>query len=445
MSELSTLIADWRTSLTEDPALTPDDVDELQSHLEDEIETLRSVGLSDDEAFLIATRRLSADTRLADQFERAHSERAWARLDLPSATEPRSTLWTMVGVAAATALVMLALYGIARADPSGLTFLARNLGTVAFAGVLTYLALVHRPSWRVLLPVVASGAVIATVINLYPPVFGSGLYGSDTVVLVSLHLPVVLWGLVGAVFLRTDGGRSAIDFVRFTGEWIIYAVLLVLAGGAFTGLASVLIIPATGFADLPGWIMAAGFGALVVVAAWLVDAKRRTLENIAPVLATVFTPLLAALALAATVVHVANGLAVTFDRDLLVTFDMLLLAVFAVVVFGLSVRGDATRATITDHLRTIAVLAAVILDTLVLVSMIARVGELGLTANRVAALGLNVILVVSLAVTAWLSLRLAARRTTPHVIQSWQVRTLPVLVVWAALVAIIVPPVFGFP
>lgn len=445
MSDLTTLVARWRARLTGIPALTADDVDELQSHLEDEIDTLRLAGLTEDEAFLIATRRLGADSRLAGQFEEVHSERTWARLDLPTATDPRSSLWIMIGTAASTAAVMLVLYAIARSDPSGVSFLLRNLGTVAFAGVLTYFALVHRPPRRVLGGAAGLGAALVIVTNLYPPGWGAENSWTDTVALIALHLPVALWGAFGIVFLRTDGGRPGIDVVRFTGEWIIYAVLLVLAGGAFTGLASVLLIPVTGFYDLPGWIITAGFGALVVVAAWLVDSKRRTLENLAPVLATVFTPLLAALALAATIVYVVNGLAVTFDRDLLVTFDLLLLAVFAIVIFGLSVRGDSARATVTDHLRTVAVLAAVVLDALVLASMIARVGELGLTANRVAALGLNVILVVSLAVTAWLSARLALGRTTPHVIQGWQVRTLPVLATWAAVVAVVVPPVFGFP
>ena len=58
-----------------------------------------------------------------------------------------------------------------------------------------------------------------------------------------------------------------------------------------------------------------------------------------------------------------------------------------------------------DVIRLVAVIAAIVLDILVLISMFARIGEFGFTANRVAALGINILLLVNLAGTAWLILR----------------------------------------
>lgn len=90
-----------------------------------------------------------------------------------------------------------------------------------------------------------------------------------------------------------------------------------------------------------------------------------------------------------------------------------------------------------DVVRLIAVVAAILLDVLVLVSMLARVGEFGFTANRVAALGLNLILLVNLAGTAWLLLR---RRD----VQAWQTAYLPVLAAWSLLMLLALPPLFAF-
>ncbi len=76
--------------------------------------------------------------------------------------------------------------------------------------------------------------------------------------------------------------------------------------------------------------------------------------------------------------------------------------------------------------------------------MFTRIGEFGFTANRVAALGINILLLVNLAVTAWLILRLVAGRSTAVRLERWQTGYLPVFAAWVALVVLALPPVFGF-
>jgi hypothetical protein len=81
---------------------------------------------------------------------------------------------------------------------------------------------------------------------------------------------------------------------------------------------------------------------------------------------------------------------------------------------------------------------------MVLGSMIARVGDLGFSPNRAAALGLNVVLLVNLTGAAALSARFVARRSTLHRLERWQTGYLPVLALWAAAVVVALPPLFGF-
>jgi hypothetical protein len=81
---------------------------------------------------------------------------------------------------------------------------------------------------------------------------------------------------------------------------------------------------------------------------------------------------------------------------------------------------------------------------MVLVAMIARIGEFGFTPNRTAALGLNVVLLVNLAFTAWLSVRFLTGRGTFLRIERWQTSYLPVFAVWAAAVVVVLPPLFVF-
>ena len=81
---------------------------------------------------------------------------------------------------------------------------------------------------------------------------------------------------------------------------------------------------------------------------------------------------------------------------------------------------------------------------MVLGSMIARIGDVGFSPNRTAALGLNVVLLVNLAGAAFLSLRFVTQRSTLHRLERWQTSYLPVFALWAATVVIILPPLFGF-
>ena len=143
----------------------------------------------------------------------------------------------------------------------------------------------------------------------------------------------------------------------------------------------------------------------MIVAAWLVEAKKSIVENLAPVLTAIFTPLFAVMLVASAVGYLVAGIGRDFDRDLLTVFDVLLLVVLGLVVYGISARRPGAGAGAMDVIRLVAVVAAIVLDVLVLVSMFARVGEFGFTPNRVAALGLNILLLVNLAGTAWLIVR----------------------------------------
>jgi hypothetical protein len=73
-----------------------------------------------------------------------------------------------------------------------------------------------------------------------------------------------------------------------------------------------------------------------------------------------------------------------------------------------------------------------------------RISEFGFTPNRVAALGENLILLVNLAWTAWLYARFVRRRGSFATLEQWQIAYLPVYSLWAALVVVVFPPVFGY-
>jgi hypothetical protein len=282
----------------------------------------------------------------------------------------------------------------------------------------------------------------ALVVNLYP--WGAD---SDTEILVALHLPVVLWFVVAFPYMggTLHSHERRMDFVRFTGEWFIYYVLIALGGGVLMGLTAAILEPAgVDVERIAEWVLPSGAAGAVIVAAWLVESKQRVVENMAPVLTMLFTPLFAVMLVAAAVVYAVTGLGEAFDRELLSAFDALLVVVLALVLYGMSARDPSTSPDWMDGIQLVAVASALVLDVMVLGGMIARIGELGFTPNRTAAVGLNLVLLVNLAGAAWLSARFLTRRSTLHRLERWQTTYLPVFAVWAAAVVVVLPPLFAF-
>lgn len=146
----------------------------------------------------------------------------------------------------------------------------------------------------------------------------------------------------------------------------------------------------------------------------------------------------------ASVAHAVTGLGGTFDRELLGLFDALMVVVLGLVLYGMSARDPAHGPGWMARIQLVAVVAALVLDVMVLGSMAARIGEFGFTTNRTAALGLNLVLLVNLVGTAWLSLRFLTHHGTFHRLERWQTAYLPVFALWATAVVVLLPPTFGF-
>ncbi len=446
MSEI--LLDEWRQAVRRHRAIDDADAEELEAHLRDSIADLEAAGLGPDEAFLIAVRRLGEVDALTAEYAREHGDRLWRQLVLAPPAAERAASWpVMLGFAVATA-VLVQLARLASGVPqTGGSWFVRDLGFFVLPVLAGYFAVLRRMPWRRAAGLAAVVAVLAIAVNAFPYAQGSATDLSATELLVAIHLPVLLWLVVGAAYLGGELRSSdrRMDFLRFTGEWIVYYALIALAGGVLIGLTvGVLSAVAPGSTDVVAtWVVPSGMAGAVVVAAWLVEAKKSIIENIAPVLTAIFTPLFAAMLLVSAAVYAVTALGRDFDRGLLTLFDALLIVVLGLVVYGISARGGRAL-RVMDALRLTAVIAAVLLDVLVLVSMLARVGEFGFTANRVAALGLNLVLLVDLVVTAWILVRMLRRRAPAVRLERWQTGYLTVVAAWLAVVILVLPPVFGF-
>jgi hypothetical protein len=436
-------IDQWRHYLRRRQAIHPVDVAELEDHLREQVAGLVEAGLAPDEAFLVAVKRMGALDSLSSEFAREHSERLWKQLVVVASDATDQPAARTDGImafvfAVATGIAVKIGIELERTD----SFYVRNATLFVLPLLCGYFAWKRRLDPRTV-AILAAGFVAAAVFaNVYPFVAEG-----STEVLTALHLPIALWLGVGIAYA---GGRwhqvaGRMDFIRFSGELLIYYALIALGGGVVTGFMAMIfqVIGVDIEPFMENWFPCLVAGA-VIVAAWLVEAKQSVIENMAPVLTRLFTPIvvLVLLAFLGTLAFTSRGINV--EREALLAFDALLLLVLALFLYSLSARDASAPAGPFDILQVVLLGSALLADTFALWAIGARISEFGFTPNRVAVLGINLILLVNLAWSTVCYLRFLRGRGTFAVLEQWQTSYLPVYAAWAAVVVIVFPVVFGY-
>ncbi|MGH8836032.1 MAG: permease prefix domain 1-containing protein [Actinomycetes bacterium] len=448
--ELEAQFAQWRHYVQHRRELQPSDADELEDHLRGSVDELVGAGLSADEAFLVAVKRMGSLDELSREFAREHSERLWKQLVLTGGTgssvadtRSRQELWVMVicAAGAAASIKVPGLFGM-RFGEDG-SFYGPNFSLFALPWLAAFLAWrrrARRPLIEILVSLFALGAVAA---NAYPLADTS-----QSVVLTSIHLPIALWLVVGLAYAADDwrSSRLRMDFIRFTGEWFVYFVLIALGGGVlmafmFGTFEAIGIVPEE---VITQWLLPCGVVAAIVVAGWLVEAKQGVVENIAPVLARLFTPLFTAVLMTLLVAIGWTTAGIDVEREALILFDLLLVVVLGLLLYSISARDPLAPPGLFDNLQLALVVSALAIDVLVLLEITGRITEYGTTPNKAAALGENVILLANLAWSAWLLLRFVRRHTPFAALEHWQTGYLSVYAAWAWIVVLVFPPLFNY-
>jgi len=437
-------IGQWRRYLERRKAVGASDIAELEDHLRTRIAALGEAGLTPDEAFLVAAGRMGALDAVCREFAREHSERLWKQLvsdpDAGGADHGRRDAGIAFALAALAALAVKlpVLFGVTMDGAPG--FYLRNAGLFVLPPLVLYFAWKRSIGRGMGLALMGAFVVAAVLANG----FAFAPQGS-TEILTALHLPILLWLAVGMAYAasrwRSVAGRM--DFLRFSGELFIYYVLIAL-GGIVTAAFTATIFKAAGIkvdVFLSQWLVPCGAAGAVIVGAWLVEAKQSVIENMAPVLARLFTPLFTAVLLSFLVALVVTGRGFLV-REQLIGFDLLLVLVTGLLLYAISARDPLPPPGLFDRLQFTLIASALVVDGVMLWAIAARIQEFGFTPNRIAGLGENLVLLGNLVGSAVLYLRIFAGRTTFAALERWQTNYLPVYGAWAAVVCVAFPVIF---
>lgn len=450
MFDLEMQIHSWSDHLRAHGNFKEADIRELESHLREEIDELISAGLTADESFLISVKRLGNLDAISHEFAKVNTENLWKHLFIdPVDSTAKKESWRDIALVvifallAGTIIKIPGLFGLGFDDPGADHFYPKNISLFILPFVALFFLIKRKANREFWLTIMATFVIAALIINIYP-----SFAPYNTEILSSLHLPLLLWLIVGVAYIgrewRSSQGRM--NFIRFTGEMFVYGVLVsagVMVCGMFTmAIFEAIQVDAEKF--MGNYYFIYGACAAVLITAYLVEAKKSIVENFAPILAKIFSPLFLAIMVTFLVVMIITGKSPFMEREFLIAFDLMLALVLGLVLYVISSRSNQQPPNLFDYLNLALIVTALIIDGVALSAILFRLSAFGITPNKLAALGENLVLLGNLGGLAWLYVTYFKRKRDFVKLEKWQTGYLNVYFIWTAIVAFIFPILFRF-
>ncbi|MBX5439133.1 MAG: hypothetical protein IRZ29_06295 [Thermoflavifilum sp.] len=285
-------------------------------------------------------------------------------------------------------------------------------------------------------------AISLVYMNLLP-----GDVKKDTFLLACIYLPVLLWAMLGVVFMqgRWRAQQDRFLYLQYNGDLAVMIQLILAAGAMFTALTFALfsliqVRIEEVYAEYVGiW----GLAATPLVASCLIEANPLLVRRISPIIASIFAPFTLVTLTGYLIALLFIGKSPYNDRHFLLVFNLILVGVMAILFFSI------ISIASTSHQIFLWVLLGLSLVTILfcgtaLSAILFRIIKWGVTPNRLAVLGIDLLMGIHLLLIAYRLSRAMIHKqpvdTVIHSITSF----LPVYVIWAALVVFLFPVLFHF-
>jgi hypothetical protein len=271
---------------------------------------------------------------------------------------------------------------------------------------------------------------------------------SNTLILSCIHLPLFMWSVVGFAYVGNDtnGPSKRIEFLRYNGDLLVMTGLLVIAGGILTGI-TIGLFSVIGFNIQTfyfDYIVTFGAAALPMVATYLTQSNPQLISRVSPLIAKIFSPLL----LVTLVVYLGailfSGKDPYKDRDFLILFNFLLIGVMAIIVFSVTETVRKTETRLSHFILLALSTVTVLVNGIALSAILYRISEWGITPNRLAVLGANLLMLTNLLMVTFQLFKNILKRATTCAVENSISRFLPVYVLWTVIVTFIFPLLFHF-
>ena len=321
-------------------------------------------------------------------------------------------------------------------------FYSRNVGFIVFPTLIAYF------SWKNNLGIqkwmLFGGIVLISLlfINLFP-----NNPNSDTLTLSCIHLILLLWSALGYSFVgETKNTHKRLDFLRFNGDFVVMSTLILIAGGITTGIT-------IGLFSLIGYeietfyfenVVVLGLAAVPLVATYLTQTNPQLVSKVSPVIARIFSPIVLVILVIYLGAIFYSGKDPYNDREFLLLFNVLLIGVMALIFFSVAEAGNTEKSKAEKYILFMLSAITIIVNGIALSAILFRISEMGLTPNRLAVLGTNILILVNLILVTVKLYGVLAQKRDIVTVGSQIAVFLPIYTLWTIFITFILPFLFNF-
>lgn len=349
-----------------------------------------------------------------------------------------------IGLVVALAIIAGLIANIANLPKINIElFFTRNAAFIIIPFLTAYFTFKQQLSFRIKIIVSLIIIFLACYVNLLPD-----NSQSSTINLVYIHIPILLWSILGYAYLGNEfsSKEKRINFLKFNGDLLIMSVIILLSCILFTvitfGLFNLIGIKIENF--YVQYIAIWGIGAIPIIATYLVYNNPNLINRISPLIAKTFTPLVFINLFIYLVTLIYMGKYPHNDRNLLLVYNLLLVAVLALIFFSIAENKISKENYFSALLLFGLSLLTIIINGIALSAIIFRIWEFGITPNRIAVLGGNILIFINLIMVFFDLLKVVSKKSDSLKVEDSIAKYLPVYAVWVAVVVLIIPILFSW-
>jgi len=322
-------------------------------------------------------------------------------------------------------------------------FYMRNVGFIIFPLLTIYFWWKSKVSTRNLL--IASVATIISVIfiNILP-----NNSKSDTLALACIHLPLFLSAILGFIFTGKDvfSHQKRLDFLRYNGDLVVMTTLLLIAGGLLTAIT-------IGLFELIGfkigefyfkYVAVFGLAASPIVGTYVTQTNPQLVNRVSPVIAKIFSPLVLVTLVIYLIAIIFSGKDPYNDREFLLIFNALLIGVMAIILFSVAETSRSNKNQTSIVILFLLSAVTVIVNAIALSAILFRIKEFGITPNRLAVFGGNLLILTNLLIVTYRLFKSLKQSNEIELVEKSIASFLPIYALWTVIVVFIFPLIFGF-
>ncbi len=348
---------------------------------------------------------------------------------------------TFVIIASVVAGAIAKLPALLNIDPG--SFYQRNTGLIAFPILTAYFIWRNGLSTKKIVFAAVAFLIALIFINLLP-----ADDKSDTLILSCIHLPLFLWAVLGFTYVGDNirSYRKRLDFLKYNGDLVIMTTLILIAGGILTAI-TIGLFKLIGFEIknfYTDYIAVFGVAALPIVATYITQTNPQLVNRVSPVIAKIFSPLVLITLVVYLIAIFFSGKDPYNDRNFLMFFNFLLIGVMAIILFSVAETFETNENRTGSFILLALSIVTVLVNGIALSAILFRISAWGITANRIAILGGNILILANLLIVTFKLYKNVSKKADIREIENSISMFLPVYILWTIIVTFIFPLIFHF-